>query len=82
MAQALIGTHTDGVATRLLTILRHPHFVLAILCLEIAFAAHLYVTVASRELLPDLAVYVHAAEALQRGENIYNHPFEVEFVRG
>ena len=82
MAQVLAGRHTDGLATRLTGIIRHPYFVFAIICLEMAFAVHLYVIAASRELLPDLAVYVHAAEALRRGENIYNHPFEVEFVKG
>lgn len=82
MAQVLSSTVTDGIATRLRCLLLHRYCAMVLLALELAFAAHLYVTVSSRELLPDLAVYVNAAAALQKGENIYHHPFDVEFGRG
>ena len=82
MARVLAVARTYRLGTRLRGFLFHPYFAMAILCLELAFAMDIYVMVPSRELLPDLATYVKAAEALHSGENMYQHPFEVEFVRG
>ena len=70
MVKVLAVPHADGLGARLRGFVFHPYLAMAILCLELAFAIYIYVMVPSRELLPDLATYIKAAEALRNAPGV------------